>query len=126
MPVAAISSSIEVAPKPSWRGPPSPAWTKLYHGCGFAIRCALAHATKRAQGTETVRITPKPAPAPRVGYRPRPLGRMSPPASKPRGDRGHGHRRPVGNAVTGASPATVRGLEAATVKLHAYQADPIA
>src|SRR5918993_727501 len=31
-----------------------------------------------------------------------------------------------GNAVTGATPATVRGLEAATVKLHAYQADPIA
>ena len=31
-----------------------------------------------------------------------------------------------GNAVTGADPATVRGLEAATLKLHAYQADPVA
>ncbi|GAA0608321.1 tetratricopeptide repeat protein [Craurococcus roseus] len=31
-----------------------------------------------------------------------------------------------GNAVSGASPATVRGLEAATLKLHAYQADPVA
>jgi tetratricopeptide (TPR) repeat protein len=31
-----------------------------------------------------------------------------------------------GNAVTGASPSTVRGLEAATLKLHAYQADPVA
>ena len=31
-----------------------------------------------------------------------------------------------GNAVTGAGPSTVRGLKAATLKLHAYQADPIA
>jgi tetratricopeptide (TPR) repeat protein len=31
-----------------------------------------------------------------------------------------------GNAVTGADAAAVRGLESATLKLHAYQADPIA